>query len=1152
MIERFESPKSYTPPHIAQKILTNRHALEGERKVVTVLFCDLVNSSALAERVGADRMHGIINQFFEMSLHKIHLYEGTINQFLGDGFMALFGAPLAYEDHARRAVLAALDLQSSLLERGTWFGTPADIPIQVRIGLNSGPVVVGTIGDNLRMDYTAIGDTTNLAARLQDLAEPGFTYLSESTFRLVQEYVEADCLGNRPVKGRQTSVTVYRAIRARPIGMARTQREERYSRSPLIGRSIQMSELQTVLDRLLDGHGCMVAIIGEAGLGKSRLLSELKPVARGRGVQWWQGHALSYTGSLSYWPFLEMLKNALEMADHDTELASWGKLETYVRHLFPNDSAEVLPYLASLLGLHIRDEFDRHVRYLSEHAMGRQILSSMRRLIGRLIEEGPLALILEDIHWIDTSSRILLEHLLPLTMSLPLLICWVSRVEERDQHTELRTVALSLDPCRYVEVALNPLTTNESCSLVEHLLPMLPPPITERILEKAEGNPFFVEEVVRIMIEAKVVVRDGLTGQWQTGRAAGELRIPDTVEAVVMARVDRLEDNVKDVLKVASVVGRTFFYKILESIFEAKGPLAEYLHRLEERELIREKRRLPELEYFFKHALIQQATYDSILLSRRQSLHHAVAQCIERLFGDRLDDFYGVLAYHYTQAEDWRMAQIFLVKAGDQAGKISADSEALAHYQDAIMAYSLALGDQWNPVEQATLERKIGDALFRRGKFTAAADRFMTALRLLGWPYPATANAIRRGIIHQLVMQMGHRIKMPAGSESDMTGYNDHNAILVRMPWINFFLDQERFLYDLLFLLNWSERHKFLQGIAMGAAGIGMASSLLYQCQLGRYYLDYAVKTASRSSSPLAITMAEFCAAGHRQNINGDLSGARQGFLKAAQAAEEIKDITGWSVATFWIAWNLRLIGEIQKSLELTRNVAIRGENSGDTFSQGYGLLGNGCALFILGDNDAAIRSLTNALEFFAKVPAYLLMAACYAWLGRVYLSLGRLEEARPSLQAVYSLVQQHALKEYVIGEILIPIVELWLRDAESKTGPARVTALKEARRLLAMASNRARLSQEVQIYVARATGTYWCVRKRTERAQWWWQKSVDLAVRLGASNEAALTYIEMGRRMNDPSALTQAQKLLERSEAGEYRRQLDLARQDLCHVASS
>jgi tetratricopeptide (TPR) repeat protein len=599
---------------------------------------------------------------------------------------------------------------------------------------------------------------------------------------------------------------------------------------------------------------------------------------------------------------------------------------------------------------------------------------------------------------------------------------------------------------------------------------------------------------------------------------------------------------VKEVLKVASVLGRTFFYRILQSILDVQAPLQSHLSYLEQRELIRQKRAHPDLEYFFKHALIQQATYDSILTERRRELHRNVGRCIEGLFRDRLEDFYGVLAYHYTKAEDWKPAQRFLVKAGDQAGKISADAEALAHYEDAIVAYTRAFGDRWDPVERASLERKMGEALFRRGNYLAAAERLITALRLLGRSYPETPAGIRRGVVFELFTQLKHRLWRGSGpAHGGPGGTSDHAAILIRLPWIDYFVDQERFLFDLLLLLNASEDDGHDAGIAVGAAGVGMAASLLHQRLIGRYYLNYAVKHASHSSYPIAVAMAQFCTGCHRQNLDGDLPGAVQALKTAADACEECKDITGWGICNFWIAWIMRLSGRVLDSLALTNRVAQRGEDAGELMAHGYGIFGSGFAYFILGDTDAAVRALTTAVDLFSRVPAYILMMASYACLGRVYLAAGRPEEARPPLQAALNLLQQHAPREYVVAESIVPTIDLHLSDAANWTGASRQAALDEAGRLIRMAWTKARLSREVQIYVARSTGTYWWIRGRRRRAMSWWQTSAAGARALGAFNEEALTYIEMGRRTLDPTYAARAGVLLVNSEAGEYRRQLHM-----------
>ncbi len=301
---RFTSPDAYTPRHLADKILTSRSALEGERKVVTVLFCDLAGSTGLSERLGPEAMHRLLDRFFELALAEVHRYEGTINQFLGDGFMALFGAPLAHEDHPRRAALAAVAVQRALRERGAELGVPAGMELAARMGLNTGPVVVGKIGDNLRMDYTAVGDTTNLAARLQQLAEPGSVYAAEATVRAARGAVECEALGVRSVKGRAEPVAVYRVRRARRAGEPAPAGRE--IGSPLVGRDAEVAALRNRIERLERGEGGIVCLIGEAGLGKSRLVTEVRRGAPG--PRWLEGRALSFGRTISYWPFLEILR----------------------------------------------------------------------------------------------------------------------------------------------------------------------------------------------------------------------------------------------------------------------------------------------------------------------------------------------------------------------------------------------------------------------------------------------------------------------------------------------------------------------------------------------------------------------------------------------------------------------------------------------------------------------------------------------------------------------------------------------------------------------------------------------------------------------------------------------------------------------------
>src|SRR5215510_188620 len=353
--------------------------------------------------------------------------------------------------------------------------------------------------------------------------------------------------------------------------------------------------------------------------------------------------------------------------------------------------------------------------------MGHQIFRSIRRLVERLASRQPLVLVFEDLHWADQSSTELIEHLLALVHTAPLMVCGVGRPERDSPATRLRQLTRAQYAGRYREIVLTALPPDASAALLENIVAedQLPPQLKALILAKSDGNPFFIEEVLRSLIAARTLTWDRAAATWRVTGAVERLAIPDTLHGVIMARVDRLEDDVKDVLKVASVIGHSFPYRVLRAVCAAAPNLDGQLAALQQRELIREKRRVPELEYVFKHALVQEATYESILLERRRALHRQIATCIEQLWGERVDAAYGLLAYHHAQAEDWEQAQSYLFKAADQAGAIAADAEALALYRDALRAYERAFGDRWTPFERAVLDRKIGEALLRRGQHDA-------------------------------------------------------------------------------------------------------------------------------------------------------------------------------------------------------------------------------------------------------------------------------------------------------------------------------------------------------------------------------------------------------------------------------------------------
>ncbi len=755
--ERLPLPASYTPPHLAQRILTLRSALEGERKLVTVLFCDIANSTPLSARVGAEAMHALLNRFFALALTEVHRYDGTINQFLGDGFMALFGAPVAHEDHARRALLAAVGIQQRLRDPAGEASVLSDI--RVRVGVHTGTVVVGTIGDNLRMDYTAVGNTTNLAARLQSLAEPGTIRISEATHRATLPYFEFAALGKHTLKGIAEPVEVYDVRTVRSVGDGDHYTTPTGISSPLVGRDRELSLLSAALETLRQGRGGVVILQGEPGVGKSRLMAEVRRQSGAEGIRWLEGHALSFGRHLSYWPFIEILKRCFGIADTDAEAQAWSKLEQAAHALFEARAPEIVPYIATVLALEMTGEYKQRVQYLDAQALGRQVFLSMRQLFERLIQRQPIVLVMEDWHWVDHSSVALCEHLLPLTSS-GLLFWFVTRAEPGDPDARIRAATSRIASVPFQEHALVPLAEDHSRVLLDNLVgtSALPEAVRSLILRKTEGNPFFIEEVIRGLIAEGTLVRDARDGAWRLARPVAVLALPDTIQGVIVARLDQLEEGVKSVLKLAAVIGRRFFLRILQAITEASDAVDSGLAQLEHAELIRVRQQVPELEYIFKHAMVQEAAYGSILAERRRTIHRSVAKAMERFFADRLEEFASLLAYHYARAEDWEKAQTYLFKAGDQAGRMAADAEALEHYRQAEAAYAKVAAQDLTPLQRAMLDRKLGQAFYGVGNYDQAVEQFSRALSHLGLRYPRTRGGVRRSTMRFLAAHFLRRL----------------------------------------------------------------------------------------------------------------------------------------------------------------------------------------------------------------------------------------------------------------------------------------------------------------------------------------------------------------------------------------------------------
>jgi class 3 adenylate cyclase/tetratricopeptide (TPR) repeat protein len=699
------SPQAYTPRHLAERILTSRAALQGERKAVTVLFCDVVGSTALAERLGADAMHDLLNRFFEVALAEVHRYEGTVNQFLGDGFMALFGAPLAHEDHARRAALAALGVARAV-------GAPLPlasgepVTLTVRMGLHTGLVVVGAIGDNLRMDYTAVGDTTHLAARLQQAAPPGAVLASETTARLAGDDVTLERVGQLELRGLTGPVTAFRLVA--PAPRSARERAGRRSRSRFVGRGRELATLQELFAEVERGHGRVAGVVAEAGLGKSRLLAELRQ-AIGSAATCLEGRCLSYGSAIPYLPILDLVRGLCGIADTDTPERTAETVRATLDDLGLDELRAA--HLLHLLGV----KTDERLHADGADVLASRMLDTLRQVWLRSSRRRPVILLVEDLHWIDRASEACLGGLAETLGGAAILLIATYRPGYRPPWIE-RSYA--------TQISLAPLRRDDSLHVVRSLLPQLAAddPRARVILDKGEGNPFFLEELAH-------VVADG---------EAGPLPVPDSVQGVLAARIDRLPPPAKETLQTASVLGREFPERLLRAVANAPGRLDDDLRELTRQEFLYERTDADEPAYAFKHALTQEVARATLITARRQALHRAAAAGLARLYPDRVAELAPVLAFHYLEAEAWAEAVEPARVAAGAARRAWANSEALMRYDHALRAAERA---GLPAAERRALLEARGDVHALLGHFEPARADLEAALTLAEAAGDAVAQA---------------------------------------------------------------------------------------------------------------------------------------------------------------------------------------------------------------------------------------------------------------------------------------------------------------------------------------------------------------------------------------------------------------------------
>lgn len=1104
----------------------------GERKNVTVMFADISGFTAMSEKTDPENMRALINATFERLVPYIERNGGTVEKFIGDEIMAIFGAPLAHENDAERAVRTALEMMEALVD----FNHETGLDLGIHIGINTGPVIAGMLGTRRHQQYGVMGDTVNLASRLVDASERGQIFVGPDTQRLTAPLFVYRTLEPIRVKGKTQPVQAYHALglKTRP-GQTRGL-EAQGIHSPLVGRIEPLTTLLRHIERVSQGHGSIVGVIAEAGLGKSRLVTEARAGALDSRARWLEGRSVSYGQAISYWPVRELIRQAAGITDDDDDEAAWGKLAASIRALLPDEADEILPLLASLLALSISKKFPG-LQQLDSDGLIRQMAQSVRRALERMAAAQPLVLVLEDLHWADESSVTLLESILPLVRTVPLLVIVVTRPEFQSPGGRLLGWMMQEYRDNFTGLWLEPLSTGESIQLLNNLLTVDALPITVRdmILQRAEGNPFYVEEVIRALIALGAVVREPLSGRWQATSQAERVTIPETIQGIIMARVDRLEEHLKNVLRMAAVIGRTFPYRILRALDEGNHRLGQYLDELKELELVREKSRAPELVFIFKNAVTSEAIYESILIQERRILHARIGQAIERLAGERVEPFFSILAYHYARAEEWEKALEYLLKAGNQAQQMAADAEALAHYRRALEMYSNVQGARWNPLDRAQLELKMAEAYFRRGEHAQAMETLEDVLAATGGPLPAERGPVRVAVLREGASQALGRI-LPALKRRRPDWLTEQvmslrGRSLELLAWIDTWNQPDRSALETLQLLNLAEVSQTPYWEQIGSAGAGYMFSLRGAHRLSQMYHSRSIRLAEKINQPASLASA------YQMAASSALLAARwesciENYRKAVRQFEKTGNLRGRGLSLIGMAIVRRSRGEFGLSMDLSRQNVHLGREGGDAQVLGWGLHGTGLIGWLTGSlpEQESIHLMEDALESYRSIPDYSGIVNVLGNLGAAYLRQGKLRKAVKILEDAVEMTVEKGVRSMNATPAYNGLALAYLYAAEREEDSAgREGWLHKARQALNLALRHGGIDQGGLAEAQRLMGRYeWlCGQKSSARA--WWKRSVETSRRRTQPYESALTYIEMGERMRWREYLGQAEIMLQK-----------------------
>jgi class 3 adenylate cyclase/tetratricopeptide (TPR) repeat protein len=963
----YSKPQLYTPKFLADKILHTRTAIEGERKLVTVLFADVANYTSISEKLDPEEVYQIMDGCFKILIDEIHRYEGTVDKFTGDGVMALFGAPVAHEDHAQRACYAALAIQKAMPEYAEKIERDSGVEFKMRVGIDSGLVIVSNVGNDLRMDYTAIGDPVNLASRMEGLAEPSTVYVTSDTFKLTEGFFHFESLGKVSVKGKEEPVEAYRLDAA---GEIETRFGTAVARglSRFVGREKEIAALKETFDKAKAGSGQLVSMVGEAGVGKSRLLLEFRESLLRQEYTYLEGRCLHYGNSMPYLPILDTLREFFDIKNVEQESAIKSRIKKTVKKLDVNP-ATLLPSLYDILSLQVEDK-----EYLKLEPQQKRDMTfeAIKNLLIILCKNRTLILAVEDLHWIDKTSEEFLTYLICSLANARIMLIQLYRPEYTHSWG---------GNSYYNEIWVDELSVNPSAELVQSILidGKVASELSELIVSRATGNPLFIEELTHSLLENNSIQMNN--GQYVLRANASDIQVPDTIQGIIAARMDRLEDDLKRTMQVASIIGRDFPYRILHSITDMHSKLRSHLLRLQELMFIYEKSLIPELEYIFKHALMQEVAYESLLLKKRKEFHARIGQAIETLYQDRLEEFYEVLAHHYSKGESLEKAYEYLRLSGKKAASSYSLWEAFYYYSEAINILNMF---------PETHENK-------RRQFEVLV-LMQTPMRALGYPEKSLQ-----------MLQEGERLAREIGDERSLARFQS-----IMGYYYSLCGDRQT---GIEYAKKAFEKVEKAQDTEMVAQiGVDLCASYAFSGEFSNVVelVPRILNLLEKSDTELEsfggnnLYNWSLCTYGWSLGMMGHFAEGFAQCEKGLSLARDTGNMLTLQMAEFYSGLLFLVRGEGEKSVEHVQKAMKYGEEAHMIIFEAlsWGLLGIG--YHILGDSETSRSSLRNAFAIASRSGVHPFLSVIHWIMGWVHLDSGNVEAAQTCLEEAVKLAQDN------------------------------------------------------------------------------------------------------------------------------------------------